>query len=478
MFKTRIKQSLWIAVILLPFLSAAQSQKPNFSLTGTFSNVSILPAQVYLKNMNFNNESLSAQVIKGKYVINGTVNGPTKFNIIPKYEKGKRPVDADSILFIYLDEGNVTVTHQKLFSTLKVTGSKAQDDRDRLNQQLKGKEWGSAAYKNVEKEFLKENPNTGLGAYLILSFAAKDGRNSSIPRTEIPFSSQDAFMLYRGALNAQEAIPFYEKLPERIKSSDVGHSLADAIETATLDEQAEPFLNKIDSLGLLYKKASNSSERERLESQILTVKLEMNQQVYVAHLLQNKTSRLALTILEHLGGSNFDDPKASKLIFDQLDERIKRSDRGLVYSKRLQNALAPAPGNPAKEIKQPDTSGKTITLSSLKGNYVLVDFWASWCMPCRKETPNMRKLYDLYHQKGFEIIGISLDTDRKSWLKAIKDDQMPWIQVSDLKKSNAAMVDYDILGIPSNVLVDPSGKVVAKNLFGEILSLKLAELIK
>lgn len=126
-----------------------------------------------------------------------------------------------------------------------------------------------------------------------------------------------------------------------------------------------------------------------------------------------------------------------------------------------------------------DTTGKHVTLSSLRGKYVLVDFWASWCGPCRKENPNVVAAYQKYHDKGFEILGVSLDDKKNLWEKAINADKLSWYHVSDLKGwRNQAAGLYMVKSVPSSFLLDKDGKIIAKNLRGEALHRKLAELLK
>jgi peroxiredoxin len=147
----------------------------------------------------------------------------------------------------------------------------------------------------------------------------------------------------------------------------------------------------------------------------------------------------------------------------------------------IKEALEGWIGKPAPEISLPDPDGKEIKLSSYKGKYVLVDFWASWCGPCRTENPNVVEAYNKFKDKNFDILGVSLDRpgEKDKWLKAVKDDKLTWSHISDLQYWNSAVVPlYKIEGIPYNVLVDPSGKIIAENLRGESLHKKLEEILK
>ena len=162
---------------------------------------------------------------------------------------------------------------------------------------------------------------------------------------------------------------------------------------------------------------------------------------------------------------------------------LKPSAKKIVFAKELERMIAAANvgkvGSIATDFAQNDTSGKSVSLNSFRGKYVLVDFWASWCRPCRMENPNVLAAYNRFKDKNFTVLGVSLDKDKASWVKAINDDKLPWTQISDLQQwGNAAAKMYKIESIPSNMLLDPSGKIIGKNLRGEELEAKLKEVIK
>ena len=168
-------------------------------------------------------------------------------------------------------------------------------------------------------------------------------------------------------------------------------------------------------------------------------------------------------------------------IFDALSDALKNSTEGKEFEEKLTIAENTEVGKDAMDFTQNDTLGHPVSLSSFRGKYVLLDFWASWCGPCRAENPNVVKAYAKFHAKGFDVLSVSLDrtVDKEKWLKAIHDDRLAWTQVSDLGFwNNAVAREYGITSIPQNFLIDPQGKIVGKNLHGEDLEKKLSEIFR
>ena len=166
-------------------------------------------------------------------------------------------------------------------------------------------------------------------------------------------------------------------------------------------------------------------------------------------------------------------------VYNTLHDSIRRHSLVEKVAARIVINKKTAPGMEALAFSQSDTSGKPVKLSSFRGKYLLIDFWAGWCIPCRAENPLLTKLYDQYRSKGFDILGVSLDGERKRWTDAIINDKLVWTQVSDLNIfENEVALLYGITSIPQNILIGPDGKIIDWNLRGNLLEKKLEQIFK
>jgi peroxiredoxin len=202
--------------------------------------------------------------------------------------------------------------------------------------------------------------------------------------------------------------------------------------------------------------------------------------VALSFIKSHPSSMVSLSALEEYAGI-YPDSRFVEPAFNLLSANVRLSKAGLKYAAEITRMKKTAIGAVAPDFTLSDTSGKAVSLHDFKGKYVLIDFWASWCEPCRAENPNLLKAFNLYKGKNFTILSVSADVAnaRDKWLKAVHDDHMIWTQVADLKKGpkNDASIFYGVDNIPQNFLVGPDGKIVDKNLRGDDLAVKLQKLI-
>ncbi|WP_207422012.1 TlpA disulfide reductase family protein [Desertivirga brevis] len=195
---------------------------------------------------------------------------------------------------------------------------------------------------------------------------------------------------------------------------------------------------------------------------------------------ENPDSFISFMALYTIAGQSPEGPEV-EAIFNSLSSSIRESREAAAFKKALDNSKRTSVGAIAMDFTQADPTGKLVKLSNFRGKYVLLDFWASWCGPCRQENPNVVKAFNSYKDRNFTILSVSLDREngKEAWLKAIDNDKLTWTHVSDLKFwNNEAAVKYGIRSIPQNFLIDPNGKIIAKNLRGEELQSYLSDLFK
>lgn len=259
--------------------------------------------------------------------------------------------------------------------------------------------------------------------------------------------------------------------PYEVSGSNAMNALND------LNTLAEDFKKSVSNLNIEFSSAAKNNDMDKMQEiqnhyQLLQ---EQFRKAVKDRIRKMGTSVAVLQAINYLDMDNdfqFVDSVARAVEKNMPDYKIKNN-----FLDQINKVRKLAIGAIAPEIALPNPDGEIVKLSSLRGNYVLIDFWAAWCGPCRRENPNVVRLYQKYHDKGFEIFSVSLDRNRNDWLKAISNDGLNWTHVSDLNYFNSeAAKTYNINAIPATILLDQEGRIIGKNLRGESLEKKLEEI--
>jgi peroxiredoxin len=237
-----------------------------------------------------------------------------------------------------------------------------------------------------------------------------------------------------------------------------------------------PLIAELNGFAALIQREQDEKKKEDLFKKYDSVSKKVDAEV--GNFVASKKSSFVSAFLLSVSSQVTADPIVLEQRFNMLSEEVRNSEIGKGLANSIAYFKVGAVGTDALDFTQNDVKGNPVKLSAFKGKYVLLDFWASWCKPCRLENPNVVKVYNKFKSKNFTVLGVSLDQSKDAWVKAIESDKLAWNHVSDLKYwENAVAQMYHVQSIPGNYLIDPNGKIVARDLRGEDLEKKLCELL-
>lgn len=265
----------------------------------------------------------------------------------------------------------------------------------------------------------------------------------------------------------------------------------DSLKTATIKGSApqkeydelqnlrKPVVAKLDVLNKKLANLAGNQESEAYKSTYAELLKTMNEfgPIEDAFIASHPHSWVSWHLLT--GKSIISDPKAFQAQYNAMNASFRNSEEGRKMQEKIGRSFKTSMGAVAPEFAQNNLDGQPISLSSLRGKYVLIDFWASWCGPCRAENPHVKTAYEKFKSKNFEILAVSLDNKKDAWVQAIEKDGLPWLHVSDLQGwKNVVAEQYNVKAIPQNWLIDPNGVIIGQNMRGKDLEEKLAQVLK
>ena len=459
----------YLLLLLGPAVAHAQSPVV-FTLKGTIGTLHA-PATIYLLRDGRLDEKVTLQ--HGTFELTGTLRSPQSVMLSLSRTGQLKDVEPRDHLPLFLEKGPIVVTGSAYLSQAHVTGSALTAEYQHLQMALSPlnhalyelysqrqaitKQSGAPATVQrltTQIDSLTQQQNHQLAAYLL---AHPDS-----------YVSLDALQKIGGPVPRYAVVaPLYQTLSAPVRQSLAGQDYAALLQVIREATATAP--------------ASDTAAVERAVAKYQVAqaehRLQERHQDLRAFIHAHPGAAASLDAVRELGGPNPDYTTQAPL-FASLAPALRTSPAGKAYAQELAARKVFRKGQLAPDFTQPTPDGRPVSLQDYRGKYVLVDFWASWCIPCRAENPHLVAAYQAYQAKGFDIVSISLDEprNRAQWLAAIQADQLPWTHVSDLQKTTAKR--YQVQAIPQNFLVDPTGHIIATELRGEALQAQLAQVFK